>query len=84
MTEQVTTKQVKEWGSEGYAWKGQRDQVSGGGFMCVKAPEMTDRDKETTLPVDKLLLVDEVELMKPSAPAPSGLVYAGGPAKEPA
>lgn len=81
--QQITTKQVKEWGSVGYNWKGQKDKVSGGGFMCVDSPEMTDRGAPETI-VEKRVEVVEQQEMTAGVGETSGLKYAGGPAKEPA
>ena len=78
---QVTTEHVTEWGTEGYAWRGQRDKVSGGGFMCVDAIEMTDREGPKETIVEEKVEVMNDELMKYVAPTPSGQRYAGGPAK---
>lgn len=81
---QVTTEHVQEWGTEGYAWKGQRDKVSGGGFMCVEAPEMTDREGAKETIVEERVEVMNDQVMQHVAPQPSGQKYAGGPAKQPA
>lgn len=81
--EQITTRQVRYWGSTGYLWKGQRDKVSGGGFMCVEVEELSDRGAPESI-VEKRTEVIETEEMAPGAIGRSGLKYAGGPAKEPA
>ena len=77
--EQITTKQVKEWGSPGHCWQQQPD----GCWRGTDVPEMTDREGVRVIPVTELDLVPESELMRSEAPAPSGQQYAGGPAKEP-